>query len=202
MSYIVKSNDGKYVKQTCTGFELTTSRSIATNWKNSKGAERIAGQLTNGKVFGRKKKFHVEHLFTDSSTKDKVEVPLSQVKSADTSFNVVDKAKDFITYASKLNLKKSELIEQLSDIEKEIVDIEHAIEFYTLNASEGYKMYKLLHDARKKRRSIKDEMLVIESLIPAVNIDAVQNIESKISSLGTRRYEPRTDKFLFKREQS
>jgi vacuolar-type H+-ATPase subunit I/STV1 len=47
--------------------------------------------------------------------------------------------------------------EALKKVEKEIQDLLHVIELKPFNASDGYKYAKQLQEARKERRSLKDE---------------------------------------------
>lgn len=102
------------------------------------------------------------------------------------------------TFTKELEERKLYLDEQLSKIDLEIVDIEHAAEFYNLNACQGYKLYKLLHDRRVKRREIKDELqkisLILGTSIKSSNID---NLERSILGLNNRIYTPRINKELF-----
>lgn len=57
-----------------------------------------------------------------------------------------------------------ELMTSLSSIELEICDIYHYIEFNALNAAEGFKAYKLLHEALLRRRAFKDEISLFNAL--------------------------------------
>ena len=83
-------------------------------------------------------------------------------------------------------------------IELDIVDIEHAAEFYTLNASQGYKLYKMLHDTRIKRRDYKDELQKIESTLgTSIRSANMNNLEKSILGLEHRQYTPRVNKELF-----
>ena len=113
-------------------------------------------------------------------------------------FNILDKIKDISEFAQQLEKRKSCLNSMLSKIDLEIVDIEHAAEFYELNAAQGYKIYKLLHDARIKRRAIKNELEEI-SLCLGTNIQSINltNIEKSIIGLSNRKYTPRINKELF-----
>ena len=78
------------------------------------------------------------------------------------------------------------------------VDIEHAAEFYNLNASQGYKLYKLLHDSRIKRRELKDELEKINlSLGTSIRSANMENLERSIIGLEHRQYTPRINKELF-----
>ena len=47
---------------------------------------------------------------------------------------------------------------KLSELDKQQNDVLHFIEKYNLNASDGFKVYKLLKDIRVERRSIKNEI--------------------------------------------
>lgn len=89
-------------------------------------------------------------------------------------------------------------MEMVHNIDLEIVDIEHAAEFYTLNASQGYKLYKMLHDTRIQRRSYKDELEKINlSLGTSIRSANMENLEKSIVGMEHRKYEPRVNKELF-----
>lgn len=53
---------------------------------------------------------------------------------------------------------------KLSKIELLNIDIEHFIEFNDLNASDGYKIYKILHELRVQRRKIKNQIADMEQM--------------------------------------
>ena len=55
--------------------------------------------------------------------------------------------------------------QQLADAALEIEDIMHAAEFYNLNASQGYKLYRLLRSARIKRRKAKDAVEILDTVV-------------------------------------
>lgn len=57
---------------------------------------------------------------------------------------------DVVTY-------KDEIYKQLTDVELELCDCEHACEFFRYNASKGYKLYSMIRDRRIKRRYLKNE---------------------------------------------
>jgi len=75
----------------------------------------------------------------------------------------------------------------LSDIDKEINDIYHYIEFSDLDAYRGWKAYKMLKDKLNERRKIKD------SLDSATRFS--QTIKAKRSKIKnehkTKKYTPR-----------
>lgn len=60
--------------------------------------------------------------------------------------------------SSHMEEYQNNLSSKLSDIDKEICDIMHYLEFEELDDSELVKTSKMLQDRRRKRREIKDEM--------------------------------------------
>jgi hypothetical protein len=68
----------------------------------------------------------------------------------------------------KLIQRHEDLNLQISELDKEIVDINHFIEFKSnADLQGGYKAYKELRDVRRKRRDVKNEL---EKLNPVVDL--------------------------------
>lgn len=95
-----------------------------------------------------------------------------------------------------LKAEHARLINQQSKAEAEIQDIMHAAEFYNLNASQGYKLYKMLHEARIKRREAKDGVEIISTLLDS-KVSSCEDVKSKLDSLSDRSYKPRVLNKLF-----
>lgn len=57
--------------------------------------------------------------------------------------------------AQEMKTRRAYLNSELSKVDREITDIEHYIEFYPLNACQGYKAAKMMKDCRVKLRDIK-----------------------------------------------
>lgn len=95
--------------------------------------------------------------------------------------------------------KRKELLEkQLRDLEDEKIDIEHYIEFQNLNAAQGYKASKELKICRVKRRTVKNEIAVIDIILSHQMKEIVSNeIYQKIEELDRRTYKPRIRADLF-----
>lgn len=78
---------------------------------------------------------------------------------------------------SQLEQRKEYLKYLMSKYDKEITDIEHCAEFYNLNASQGYKLYKMLHNVTNKRREVKNEFnsicMILSSKITSAEINNV-----------------------------
>lgn len=95
--------------------------------------------------------------------------------------------------------KRKELLEkQLHELEDEKLDIEHYIEFQNLNAAQGYKASKELKTCRVKRRSVKNEIAVIDIILELQMKEIVSSkILQKIEELDKRTYKPRIRTDLF-----
>lgn len=73
--------------------------------------------------------------------------------------------KDFNKYCASLNIRHNELAKELSEADLEQQDILHFLEFDTYDAVTMVKVTKRLKEVRVKRRAIKDELLVIQSVL-------------------------------------
>lgn len=80
--------------------------------------------------------------------------------------------------------RKDELFEQLSDVDKELSNCLHIIEMTNWkNGCEGYKEYKKIKQILEKRRTIKDELSVVQS-ISRCNIEhfSVDHVVNKLKN--------------------
>lgn len=110
----------------------------------------------------------------------------------------VDKVSGLNGLASEALHRKDNLLSQLSKIDQELSDINHYIEFVNLNAAQGYKAYKMIKDRRIKRRSIKNELQVVDIILSKkISETATDEIQKTISGMDNRKYEPRVLNELF-----
>lgn len=95
--------------------------------------------------------------------------------------------------------KRKEILEkQLHDLEDEENDIEHYIEFQNLNAAQGYKASRELKNCRVKRRSVKNELMVINIILDQKMKELVTSeVYQRIQGLDNRTYSPRIRTDLF-----
>ncbi|MBU5342300.1 hypothetical protein [Caldifermentibacillus hisashii] len=63
-----------------------------------------------------------------------------------------------------VNLPKryDEVKREIKQSELEIEDLEHVLEFSNFNASDGYKLAKELKEVRQRRRTLKNELELLE----------------------------------------
>lgn len=93
-------------------------------------------------------------------------------------------------------IKYKEMISQeISHCDKEIVDITHFIEFNTLNACDGYVIYRDLHNLLNQRRELKNLLKIINDFCD--NVSTLKNVvfQKRIidyMSNNNAHYNPRT----------
>ena len=196
MTYVICNENNHYLHWTGKGYEIITDKPRATRWCSINKAKNV---LTHNCI--QEKQLNI---YTWRIENSKTNTPVTQsiivsgYKPTELNCNIMDKIKEIYTFTQELEQRKLYLIDQLHEVEAEIVDIEHAAEFYTLNASQGYKLYKLLHNTRIKRREIKDELQIIGlTLGTSIKSDSMKNLECSILGLDTRKYAPRVRTELF-----
>lgn len=147
--------------------------------------------------------FHVEKI--DKPPALIKQISHEEVKSNTETVSVAENIQYWVDKVSGLNglaaealHRKEELINQLSEVDKELCDINHYIEFCNLNAAQGYKAYKMIKDRRVKRRSIKNELDVLNMILGKKLSESVTNeITNAVSRMDKRIYEPRVLNELF-----
>lgn len=94
--------------------------------------------------------------------------------------------------------RKDVLNKELVNVEQEILDCLHYIEFCNLNAAQGYNAYKMIKARRLKRRSIKNEIAVLNVILEKkISKSVADEIRHVIEAMDRRTYEPRKLTELF-----
>lgn len=110
----------------------------------------------------------------------------------------LDKINDMNNLFKEAKQRKEILEKQLHRLQDEMLDIEHYIEFQNLNAAQGYKASKELKTCRIKRRSIKNEIVIIDIILKQkVGENMSNEVYQKIEELDKRTYKPRVRTDLF-----
>lgn len=191
--FIYRNHSGKYVP--------TYGETMADIF-NKKQAETI---YNNQLPKALKSVFYVEKYDKQDKLPEGVK-PVTQSDIDDTekvmvSDNIqkwLDKLSDLNGLAKDALHRKEELVNQLSNIDKELSDLLHYIEFCNLNAAQGYTAYKMVKERRIKRRSIKNELTVVEAILnKKISESLTDEIMKTVKALDQRVYEPRVITELF-----
>ena len=189
--FIYQNHSRKYVPTHCESMADTFSK---------KQAEAI---YNNSLPKALKSVFHVQKY--DVSPKNVKQVTQSDLDNNTEKVMVTENIQRWLDKLSDLNglardalHRKEELLQQLSDIDKELSDVNHYIEFVNLNAAQGYKAYKMIKERRIKRRSIKNELLVLEIILgKKISESITDEINKAVEGMDGRMYKPRVLKELF-----
>ena len=134
-----------------------------------------------------------------SSSKDQVVKIIASEKPAESQTEKwVSGAETLTEFVMDAEKRKEELVGLLSEVDKEITDINHYIEFGRFNAYQGWLAFTMLQNRLRKRRKIKDELSVINQLGECkITSDMMIDIKNAIAELGNRKYAPRVLTQLF-----
>ncbi len=190
MPYIICDNK-YYLKQKQGRLLVVTDVNEATRWTKINAARNMCDAMNREKKLGD---YTWEVKFVTQENK----IVYPPAKPIELNYEILDKIRDFLEFATQLEERKLYLQTMLSQIDLEITDIQHAAEFYELNAAQGYKLYKLLHETRKRRRAIKREWDEINlSLHTNITSSKLKNLEESLIRLDNKQYAPRINKELF-----
>lgn len=223
--YYLTDGNGTYIKRNEFSGKISEVRnfSIASSWPSYSKALQMKKNCLNKKQRARfiVKEF-VNGVISDETTVEhpqKVaennanETPVSSPKS--TGFDAimdivkepvtddyVDEAQNilsaFASYIDRMRGEKEALAAEHSKVEREIVDLQHYIEFHELNAYQGWLVFKALQQRLRKRRSIKNSIQTISN-IETCNIDTgeIKRAASSVGGLKGRAYTPRELSSIF-----
>lgn len=189
--WIMRNRNGKYVPTSC--------ETLADVYSNKQANSIFQNQLSKA----LKSCFHVEKTdkppeLVKQITQEETQENTEKVSIAENIQYWVDKVKGLNGLASEAVHRKNELTDQLSTVDKETCDILHYIEFCNLNAAQGYKAYKMLKERRIRRRSIKNELQVLDIILgKKISETATDEIQKAVEGMDKRKYEPRVMEELF-----
>lgn len=194
--YILCNENNQYLHQEPKSkYQIVQDINKAHVWNSINKAQNV---LNNNCQTDKQLNKFTWHIVNIVNKNEPVAVSMDGVKPAELNYSILEKVKEIHTFIKELEQRKLYLVDKLHEIEMEIVDIEHAAEFYNLNASQGYKLYKMLHNARIKRREIKDELQIIGyTLASSLSSKSMDHLQASIAGLDTRKYTPRVNKELF-----
>ena len=189
--WIMRDRKGKYVPTSC--------ESLADRFSN-----KLVNQIFNNQLpKALKTTFHVGKADEAPSnvkqiTIEEVHNNTEKVMFSENIQRWLNKIEDLNGLASEANNRKEVLNNELSLVDRELCDILHYIEFCNLNAAQGWKASKMIKERRIKRRSIKNELNVIDIILgKRISETMVDEINKAVQGMDKRTYEPRILNELF-----
>lgn len=189
--WIMRDRKGKYVPTSC--------EALADTFGNKEANSILQNNLSKA----LKSCFHLQKIdkppeLVKQITQEKVNENTETPSNSENIQYWVDKVSDLNGLASEALHRKDDLIKQLSKVDQELSDINHYIEFVNLNAAQGYKAYKMIKDRRIIRRSIKNELDVLNIILgKKISETATDEIQKAVYGMDKRIYEPRVLNELF-----
>ena len=189
--WIMRDRKGKYVPTSC--------EALADVFTNKQATGIFQSNLSKAlKSVFRVQKIDEPPKLIKQISQETVQENTEKVSTAENVQRWIDKIEGLNGLATEALHRKDELVQQLSKVDQELSDVNHYIEFCNLNAAQGYKAYKLIKDRSIKRRSIKNELQVVDIILSKKICEtATDEIQKAIAGMDQRTYEPRVLNELF-----
>ena len=189
--WIMRDKHGRYVPTSCEALADVFSNKQATGIFQSNLSKALKS------VF-RVQKIDEPSKLIKQISQETAQENTEKVSTAENIKRWIDKIDGLNGLATEALHRKDELVQQLSKVDQELSDVNHYIEFCNLNAAQGYKAYKMIKDRRIKRRSIKNELQVVDIILSKkISETATDEIQKAIAVMDQRTYEPRVLNELF-----
>ena len=201
MNYVV-TNDKLYIRLSSDGSPVTCSKRNAQVFEKDK-ADNILKNLP--KVL---KNFHFkvkpapqseQEVLQDKTKTDNVQseekkyIRKDSYIPCDEVVQWIEKSRQCSEFVEDATRRRAVLHKKLANVDRELSNCMHQIELEKWKSGcDGYKLYKLEKEILEKRRQIKDELVIIQSVLDNTKCTiGIKNIEKTFNRLGTRRFEIR-----------
>ena len=189
--WIMRDRHGRYVPTSCEALADVFSNKQATGIFQSNLSKALKSVFRVQKIDEPSKL--IKQISQETAQKN-----TERVSTDENIKRWIDKIDGLNGLATEALHRKDELVRQLSKVDQELSDVNHYIEFCNLNAAQGYKAYKMIKDRRIKRRSIKNELQVVDIILSKkISETATDEIQKAIAGMDQRTYEPRVLNELF-----
>lgn len=210
--YMLTDGHGLYLRRDVSGnFVPVKNKALGDVWEQRSKASNVLANCINKNFRGRYKLIEIdEDIVPKQATKDSSEPVIKPHDSAAVHIgneaieenklcDLTANINSFTEFVQDAEQRKETLLTALSDVDKEISDINHYIELGdNFNAYQGWLAFNMLRNRLRKRRKIKDELHILMQLGECkVNSAMLAEIKNSIGNLDTREYQPRILKELF-----
>ena len=194
MDYVIRNNAGIYIQLDKDGRPVTCVESCKGKFEYNK-ANNICNSLPKAL---KRMKFRVERDSFTRADENKTESNkdnLTNREPYELSDNISRWVDIFGECDDKLNQAKErekELLQLLRQYDDELLDILHIIEIEKpKDMFKGWQIYKRIRESRRKRREVKDELIIIENVLDKftdVSCLHREKVQKAIDGLFSRTY--------------
>lgn len=191
MDYVIKNHKNLYIRLNKNGTPVTCSENEKTLFEESK-AKNIVDSLPktlkrlNFKIEAVPDIMQKKKVIEEKDVKREEYIPSENITRWIERFG---KCGDILGEAKE---REKQLVNDLKDNDKELIDILHIIEIEkSKDLFNGWQLYKRIKKNRIERRSMKDELLIVENVLEQIkNISCFhrEKIQKAIDGLFTRKY--------------
>jgi hypothetical protein len=201
MNMYIITDGVNYVVRLAKGDTITTNKDFATKWEMEHSADNMLRTIksTKSRTYGHNpQKFKVIEM-EENSEGDDMNTKIEPRECVELGFDVQEEVRTMKDKFKLLEDRCEYLKYMISETDRKISDCLHCAEFYNLNASQGYKLYKVIHETQLKRRDIKNELQSIQYILGTkIASDSISNVDKSIYGLyNNQKYTPRVVDELF-----
>lgn len=199
--YVIGDGNGNFIRRDFTGkYTVSSCESLAEHWSDQCKATNVLNNAIHRQIRKRYKVLAIEEPTFDSEEeiqevrleREPIEIDDSQL---DAYFNSIQAAGAML---EDIEAKIAFYRQELSEVDKEISDITHFIEMKNLDLYRAWKTVMLLKQALRKRRKIKDKILILSTLNKDKEVCIkIKEMKKMLDGLENRQYAPRVLTNLF-----
>ena len=188
MYYVIQRKNGDYIgKNTAGRMIFVQDINAAKIWTSKVKAEKTKESLPRymNKAEFLIIEYEADHLCDDSY--------LSEQEMSEFCEHIEEKILSNCHFIQESAEAKVYMQEKMKECDQKLSDLLHIAEFENLNVTNGYKVYKKIHDIRKERRKYKDGLLQLSYIFANTNENIIENakkVEKSVLGLRDRKYTP------------
>lgn len=183
--YVCRAQNGQYT--------ICRNLPCAALFTTERGAQNI---LSNGglpKLIASKHTFTIAHVSTKAGKANKILIEAKATPPSSFDFSAPAEIRNAAAYLGKVMENAEELAILLSNIDREISDIQHYIETANLNAAQRSHVFKIFREKLNERRLYKNLMDVTGTMAQVgLSKKNFNNTVASLDGLDTKQYAPRS----------
>lgn len=190
MDYCIRNHNNIFIKLNDQGSAVTCVESVKGIFEFSK-AKNILASLPKGL---KRMNFKVEAIPEIKPNEEIKEIKVLENQTYTVSEDIsrwVDKFGACSDILEEAKQRENELISALDNVDKEFLNILHIIEIEkSKDMYSGWQEYKHIKENREKRRKLKDELLIVQSVLKEIKPECLnrKRVQRAVDGLLGRKY--------------